>query len=82
MNWLYQWYHGYKKMKAPENMKGRFSDENGAQTRDEYHYQPGHMHWTAKMLHALLGFYMRHWKWLWGISISAASLFNGCWFFQ
>jgi hypothetical protein len=27
-------------------------------------------HWTAKLARLIVGFYLRYWQWLWGISIT------------
>jgi hypothetical protein len=31
-------------------------------------------HWTSKVVHLLTGFYLNHWKWLWGATITAVGL--------
>lgn len=32
-------------------------------------------HWTAETARALVGFWMRHWRWIIGTAIAVASLF-------
>lgn len=27
-------------------------------------------HWTSDAVHVVWGFYLRHWKWLWGTAIA------------
>lgn len=28
-------------------------------------------HWSAKLVRAVVNFYIRHWKWIWGLGLSA-----------
>ena len=32
-------------------------------------------HWTANFLHNLVDFYLRHWKWLWGLIVSILGVY-------
>jgi hypothetical protein len=31
-------------------------------------------HWTSKVAHLLADFYLNHWKWLWGATITVIGL--------
>jgi hypothetical protein len=31
-------------------------------------------HWTAKLARALVGFYLRHWQWVWSTVLTLAGL--------
>jgi len=54
-----QWYMGTTEV--PENDPASPAVIIGVWTR---------YHWTARAVRALVAFYLRHWKWLWGTAIT------------
>lgn len=32
-------------------------------------------HWTSKIVHVFVEFYLSHWKWIWGFCIAVLSLY-------
>jgi len=32
-------------------------------------------HWTSDIAHAVVDFYLAHWKWLWGFGVSLLGLY-------
>ena len=32
-------------------------------------------HWTSDIAHSIVEFYLAHWKWLWGLSVSLLGLY-------
>lgn len=60
------WYNG------KEMIQEFYNDPNSSVWIAPHFYTE--YHWTAKAVRSLVGFYLRHWQWLWGTVIGVASL--------
>jgi hypothetical protein len=64
MHWLKKWYEGEKVF---------YKNEPGSPV--VFFGWDEHRHWTARIAHVLVDFYLREWKWIYGALFTLAGLF-------
>lgn len=62
-----RWYQGETKLHEFEN------DPNSSVWFAPYPYTDHH--WSAKVVRALVAFYLRNWQWVWATTIAVLSLY-------
>ena len=66
INKIKKWYKGENKVVVEED-----DPDSGVSI---WPYIVNKKHWTSKIANVFVTFYLKHWKWLWGMLVSVFSL--------